>query len=229
MVGEILPFELRKKIELVISKMDPRARTGRLRVPDRDVLRGILFVLKRGIQWEYLPQEMDCGSGMTRWRRLKRWRELGTWEQIHHILLDDLQEAGKLDWSRASLAASNLPAKKRGSQTGPNPTDHGRPGSKHHVIVERHGIPLATQVGPANQHDSKVFEALIDAIPAVRNEQRGRPRRRPGKLHADKEYDFRRCREACRKRGMKHRIARRGVESRERLGIHRWVVERTFA
>ena len=119
--------------------------------------------------------------------------------------------------------------KKGGSQTGPNPTDRGRAGSKHHVIVERRGIPLAAQVGPANQHDSKVFESLIDAIPAVRNGRRGRPRRRPEKLHADKGYDFRRCREACRQRGVKHRIARRGVESKERLGIHRWVVERTFA
>jgi transposase len=95
--------------------------------------------------------------------------------------------------------------------------------------VERRGIPLAAQVGPANQHDSKVFESLIDAIPAVRNGRRGRPRRRPEKLHADKGYDFRRCRDACRQRGMKHRIARRGVESKERLGVHRWVVERTFA
>jgi hypothetical protein len=54
------------------------------------------------------------------------------------------------------------------------------------VIVERRGILLAAHVGPANQHDSKVFEALIDAIPAVRNGRRGRPRRRPEKLHADK-------------------------------------------
>ena len=95
--------------------------------------------------------------------------------------------------------------------------------------MDRRGIPLAAQVGPANQHDSKVFESLIDAIPAVRTGRRGRPRQRPEKLHADKGYDFRRCRDACRQRGMKQRIARRGVESKERLGIHRWVVERTFA
>jgi transposase len=118
MVREILPFELWKKIEPVIAEMDPRARTGRPRVTDRDVLRGILFVLKTGIQWEYLPQEMGCGSGMTCWRRLKRWHELGIWERIHHILLDDLQEAGKLDWSRASLDASSLPAKRGARRRG---------------------------------------------------------------------------------------------------------------
>ena len=112
MVREILPFELWKKIEPVIAEMDPRARTGRPRVPDRDVLRGILFVLKTGIQWEYLPQEMGCGSGMT------CWHELGIWERIHHILLDDLQEAGKLDWLRASLDASSLPANRRARRRG---------------------------------------------------------------------------------------------------------------
>ena len=112
MVREILPSELWKKIEPVIVEMDPRARTGRPRVPDRDALRGILFVLKTGIQWEFLPQEMGCGSGMTCWRRLNRWNELGVWDRIHQLLLDELQEAGKLDWSRASLDASSLPAKR---------------------------------------------------------------------------------------------------------------------
>ncbi len=72
-------------------------------------------MLKTGIQWEFLPQEMGCGSGMTCWRRLKRWHELGVWDRIHRLLLDELQEAGKLDWSRASLDASSLPAK-RGAQ-----------------------------------------------------------------------------------------------------------------
>jgi IS5 family transposase len=83
-------------------------------------------------------------------------------------------------------------------------------------------------IGPANAHDSKAFEAVMDAVPPVRGRV-GRPRRRPDKLHADKGYDFARCREASRKRGMQPRIARRGVESKEHLGRYRWVVERTFA
>jgi transposase len=118
MVREILPSELWKKIKPLIAEMDPQARTGRPRVPDRDVLRGILFVLKTGIQWEYLPQEMGCGSGMTCWRRLKRWHELGVWDRIHRLLLAELQEAGKLDWSRASLDASSLPAKRGAHRRG---------------------------------------------------------------------------------------------------------------
>jgi IS5 family transposase len=69
----------------------------------------------------------------------------------------------------------------------------------------------------------------LDAVPPVRTGRQGRPRRRPHKLHADKAYDHRRCREECRTRGIAPRIARRGIESSQRLGKHRWIVERTFA
>jgi IS5 family transposase len=80
----------------------------------------------------------------------------------------------------------------------------------------------------ANVHDSQVLEAVLDAIPPIKGLQ-GRPRQRPVKLHADKGYDYPRCRAACRKRGITPRIARRGIESSERLGRHRWVMERTLA
>ncbi len=80
----------------------------------------------------------------------------------------------------------------------------------------------------ANVHDSKVLEEAIDAIEPIKR-PRGRPRKRPKKLHADKGYDFPRCRKALRRRGIKARIARRGINSSERLGRHRWVVERTLA
>ena len=69
----------------------------------------------------------------------------------------------------------------------------------------------------------------LDAIPTIRSGRRGRPRRRPGKLHADKGYDHQRCRRECRARGIRPRIARRGIDSSQRLGRHRWVVERTHA
>lgn len=116
-----------------------------------------------------------------------------------------------------------------GRDVGPNPTDKGKPGSKHHVFVDRQGTPLAAEVTAANVHDSRMVEPMLDAVVPVRTGRRGRPRRRPDKLHADKGYDYRRCRDACVRRGIKHRIARRGIESKTRLGRHRWVVERTLA
>lgn len=74
-----------------------------------------------------------------------------------------------------------------------------------------------------------MLEPLVDAIPPLRTGRPGRPRHRPEKLHGDKGYDYKRCRAACRRRGIRHRIARRGIESSEKLGRHRWVVERTLA
>lgn len=92
-------------------------------------------------------------------------------------------------------------------------------------------MPLAIQLSAANVHDSRVFERLIEAIRPIRRPlgQPGRPRFRPAKLHADKADDIPRCRASLRQRGIGIRIARKGVESSERLGRHRWVVERTIA
>jgi IS5 family transposase len=94
------------------------------------------------------------------------------------------------------------------------------------VLVDAGGIPLALLLSAANVHDSRLFEPLLDAVPPVR-QCAGRPRKRPAKLHADKGYDHDHCRKAARRRGIVPRIARRGVDSSERLGRHRWVIERT--
>lgn len=126
---------------------------------------------------------------------------------------------------------SQRPGEKGGDQTGPNPTDRGKRGSKYHVVVDRNGIPLAVRLSAANAHDATQLLPLVDAIPPIigpRGEP-GRPRFRPAKLHADKAYDYPVKRRALRARGITPRIARRGIESGERLGQHRWVVERTFA
>ena len=96
------------------------------------------------------------------------------------------------------------------------------------MIVDAGGVPLGLLLSAANVHDSCLFEPLLDAVAPIR-QCVGRPRKRPGKLHADKGYDFDRCRRAARRRRVAPRIARRGVDSSERLGRHRWVVERTLA
>jgi transposase len=95
-------------------------------------------------------------------------------------------------------------------------------------LTDRSGLPLAFVLTGANVHDSVPLAQLLDAVVTLKG-WRGRPRQRPDKLHADKAYDARRCRLACRQRGIEPRIARRGVDSSERLGRHRWVVERTLA
>jgi transposase len=123
------------------------------------------------------------------------------------------------------------PGQKGGEATGPNPTDRGKPGSKYHLVVDKRGIPLAVCLSAANAHDATQLLPLVDQIPPIIGPRGrpGRPRKRPAKLHADKAYDASTLRRALRARGITPRIARRGIDSSERLGRHRWVVERTLA
>lgn len=115
-----------------------------------------------------------------------------------------------------------------GDKTGPNPRDRGRLGTKRHLITDRNGTLLAFVLTGANTNDCMPFEALSDSIPQVGGKA-GRRRRWPDKLHADKAYGHRRCRQACRRRGIAPHITRRGIETSQKLGRHRWVIERTFA
>lgn len=112
MAKPILPDSLWERVEPLLPPEQPKPRGGRPPKPNRDVLTGILFVLRTGIPWEYLPQEMGCGSGMTCWRRLRDWLQAGVWVRLYEVILDELGSSGKIDWSRASLDASSVPAKR---------------------------------------------------------------------------------------------------------------------
>jgi transposase len=90
-------------IEPLLPPERPKPKGGRPAIPNRAALTGILFVLKSGIPWEMLPQEMGCGSGMTCWRRLRDWQASGIWAGLHRVLLDHLGQAGAIDWSRACV------------------------------------------------------------------------------------------------------------------------------
>jgi transposase len=96
------------------------------------------------------------------------------------------------------------------------------------VARDQGGLPLSVILSAANANDATMFEAVLDDIPPIRMPS-GRRRRRPGKVHADKAYDHRRCRAYLRRRGIQPRIARRMIESSTRLGRHRWTIERTGA
>jgi len=115
-----------------------------------------------------------------------------------------------------------------GEKTGKNPTDRGKQGTKRHLVVDRQGIPLAILLTAANVNETTMLEQSLDAIQPIKR-PRGRPRKRPDKLHADKGYESKKNLAALRQRGITPRIARKGVESKKKLGRHRWVVERTHS
>jgi transposase len=111
MAKPIVTDELWEIVEPLIPKVERRYRyPGRKRVPDRKALTGILYVLKSGIPWEELPQEMGCGSGVTCWRRLKEWQDQGVWQRLHELLLAKLNAAGEIDWQRAAIDSSHVRA-----------------------------------------------------------------------------------------------------------------------
>ena len=109
--SSLVPDDLWETIEPLLPDGPPKPNGGRPRISDRAALTGIIFVLKSGIPWEMLPQEMGCGSGVTCWRRLRDWQEAGVWDRLHRELLDRLGEAGQIDWRRASLDSASIPAK----------------------------------------------------------------------------------------------------------------------
>ena len=115
MVKPLVSDELWAIVAPLLPSEPPRPMGGRPRVSDRACLTGIIFVLKSGIPWEMLSQELGCGSGMTCWRRLRDWQEAGLWDALHHTLLDRLGEADQIDWSRASLDSARIPAKRGAS------------------------------------------------------------------------------------------------------------------
>lgn len=115
-----------------------------------------------------------------------------------------------------------------GAKTGPNPTDRRKKGTKHHLITEAQGIPLAVRVTEANRHDVTQLLALVEAIPPIRG-KRGRPLRKPALVQGDCGYDSDPHRRKLRERSIVPLIRRRGTTHGSGLGRHRWVVERTLS
>ncbi|WP_456294371.1 IS5 family transposase [Streptomyces chartreusis] len=217
------------RVARLLPKVERRIRhPGRKRHPDRLVFQGILFVLHTGISREHLPQEPGFGAGMTCWRRLAEWTEAGVWPRLHEVLLAELRGANALDLSRAAVDGSHIRALKGGAKTGRSPVDRGRTGSKHHLITDATGIPLAATLTGGNRNDFTQLIPLLQAVPPVRG-KRGRPRRRPDVVLADRGYDHDKYRRLVWDLGVKPQIARRVIEHGSGLGTQRWVVEREFA
>jgi transposase len=156
-----------ERIEPLLPVVERRYRyPGRRRLDQRKVLCGILFVLYTGTRWEFLPQELGFGSGMTCWWRLRDWNEAGVWQQLHSSSLPNCVPAMSSSCPAASVDGSHLRALKGRDATGRSPVDRAKTGSKRHVIVDAHGIP-------AGRHRDR-----RQAVPPVKG-KRGRPRQRP--------------------------------------------------
>ena len=225
----IVSDELWERVEPLLPRVERRFRyPGRKRLPDRQALQGILFVLHTGIAWRHLPLELGFGGGSTCYRRLDEWQRAGVWERLHALLLGRAAGCRRDRVVASGRRLQPRAGEKGGSETGPSPVDRARNGSKHHLLVDATGIPLAWTVTGGNRNDVTQLIPLLERVPPVRGKV-GRPRRRPDRVTADRGYDHDKYRRQLRQRGIKPEIARRKTEHGSGLGRYRWVVERTFA
>jgi len=123
MPKELIDDQLWSLIEPLLPEQAPRNRqyAGRKPTPDRAVLTGIAFVLRSGIAWNLMPQEMGCGSGTACWRWLAAWQKAGVWQRIHEMLLAELRRRGEIDLTRAIVDSSSIRAMLAGKKLAPIP------------------------------------------------------------------------------------------------------------
>jgi transposase len=228
MARPLLSEHLWRYVQPLLPPHPPHPKGGRPFLDDHRTLTGILFVLKTGIPWEYLPQEMGCGSGMTCWRRLRAWQRSGVWQKIHRRLLEYLRWIQRLDFSCFIADSSHVRAVGAQAQTGPSPVDRRKRGSKIHLLVDGQGVPLTFRLTAGNRNDVEETLHLVDQVPLLAGEV-GHPRRRPDFFLGDRGYDDEGDRQALRHRHIIPIIPKRRSEHGSGLGEYRWFVERTIS
>jgi transposase len=229
LVDDLVPDELWALVEPLLPAPPRPPYGGRHRtISDHNCFAAIIYMARTSTPWRLLPaRELGCGSPATCWRRLNEWAEAGVFDALRLAVLDRLGEQGRLDWSRASVDTTSVRAKRGGpggrkSRRSWQAREQAPPG------CDGGGLPLTAAVTAANVNDTSMFQAVLDDVPPIRTPS-GRRRTRPGKVHADKAYDSGANRAYLRRRGIRPRIARRGVESSVRLGRHRWRIERALS
>jgi transposase len=226
----LVPDALWERLEPLLPP-PPKRRSrfpGRKPLDYRRVFTGILFVLKSGIAWDELPADLGCGCGKTCREYLRLWHRAGVWSKLHALLLAELNGADKIDWDRALIDASFAKAPEGGEDTGPNPTDRSKSGSKHHVMTDAQGIPLSATVTAANINEvTKALHVLV-IMPPVGGKP-GPKHEKPNELVADRGYDSEPLRQILRWLGIHPSVAARNTEHGSGLGVYRWFVERTIS
>jgi transposase len=201
-------------------------RGGRPRVRHHAVMRVLWYVLATGCRWEDAPRELGC-SGRTAHRRLQEWKEVGVWDRLHVHLLELLRRSGGLEHETAVIDGVIVRAFGGGEATGPSPVDRRKKGSKHTLLVDKRGAPLAIRTVAANVSDHRTILPTLLDYPRVKGKP-GRPKELPDKLYADRGYDSEAARHLLTWLGIEPHIARRNTAHGSGLGRVRWVVERTI-
>jgi transposase len=196
-------------------------------VPDETVFAAIIYVLVSGCAWRALPPCFGI-SKSTAHRRFLIWSRAGVWGRLHEEILHRLDDAGLLDLSRAVLDSAHVRAKKGANSQVRAPWIGASRAPRCTSCRTRTGCPLVVGVSAANTHDSQALKPMVLGHQSRHDPHCGR-HFKPQRLHADKAYDIPELRRWLRGKRIGVRIARKGIESSERLGRRRWVIERTMS
>jgi putative transposase len=227
-----IPDELWRVIEPLLPAEKPRGSAGRPALPNRQVLNGILHVLRTGCQWKSLKKDW-FGASSSLHARFQAWQTSGLFGHIFRELVLYYHRRKRIYWRWQSIDSKSVPAPLGGEQTGKNPTDRGKLGSKRHILVDGRGAPLAVIVTGAQAHDSTCAIDLLDQTIVPRPTTKYRVHH----LCADKGYDSEPIRQEARARNYRVHIRKREYGNKNPLEplpeIHhparRWVVERTLS
>lgn len=225
----LAPPELWEAVEKLLPPWPPRPRGGRPPMPDPKAFDAIFYILRTGIQWKALPRAL--GASSTVHDRLKKWIREGIFQKLWRAGLLEYDKIKGIDWEWQAIDGAMTKAPLGCENTGPNPTDRAKKGTKRHLITEGNGIPLGLVVTGANRNDFKETPNVLDSIvikrpkPTKNNKQH---------LCGDKGYDYPDVRQVLKEYGYTAHIKSRGEESTAKAKIpgyraRRWVVERTHS
>jgi len=227
-----IPDKLWEKIEPLLPAEKAVGNVGRPALPNRQVLNGILFVLRTGCQWKGLKKEW-YGASSSLHARFQAWQAAGLWKKIYRMMVKYYHKKRHIQWKWQAVDSKLVPAPLGGEQTGPNPTDRAKAGSKCHLWVDQRGAPLSIHVTAANLNEIMVALDLLKA-PIV---PRPKTKYRVQHLCADKAYDSEPLRTQLRQRNIQPHLRKRNFGGAappppleaEHHPARRWVVERTLS
>lgn len=218
-----------EKARKLLPPWPEKPKGGRPPIPDKQAFYAIFYVMRTGIQWKALPRQL--GAPSTVHDRFQKWVREGIFKKLWEEELIDYDQTKGIDWEWQSLDGAITKAPLGSENTGPNPTDRGKKGTKRHLLTEGNGVPISVVVTGANRHDKKETKNVLEAIvidrptPTEINKQH---------LCLDKGYDYNDIRELVEALGYVAHIKSRGDEISDKIHFpnyraRRWVVERTHS
>lgn len=227
-----VPRNLWRRVKRQLPPELRHAKPGRPRIGNRAVLNGIWYILWTGCQWKAIHRDWFGVSSSVLHERFQTWQELGIWDKVFQTLVKFYRRERRIQWRWQAVDSRSCAAPLGGSQTGKNPTDRAKLGSKIHILVDQRGAPLAIDLSGANQHDKWSVKNLVFhiAVPRPGSEQH---------FCGDKGYDFDDVRHIVEQVGYIAHIKRKRKRGQPvpdpcpapgetQFPARRWVVERTL-